>query len=214
MAIVHPVTGFTDASWFPNLITGACTLFAGLGGASLTLRITGKRQDNDRAIEHVKERNLEQREAIIEVLDAGRAWADSQDGIFLAVATVTDPVEFAKMESVDRHIEVLTRYRKALVRARLVVTVAELAPMVRALSKDLEGVSEHLGALDKSAKKHGRAEIEILAKASAYAESHRRALTQLEAATLDRLVDAVATGTTRRRTRRSFNPVRSIRRSR
>lgn len=187
------MTGIADASWFPNLITGACTLFAGLGGVSLTLGITGKRQKSERVTEHLRERNREQREAVIEVLDSGRAWADSQEMMFLAIAatskTANDSMEFANTDSVASHGAKITRYRKALIGARLLVTDRDVASLVRDLSKDLEMLPEHSGLVVKAARQSRASEVETLAKTGAYVQAHAELLDQLERTTLECLTD-------------------------
>jgi hypothetical protein len=187
------MTGITDASWFPNLITGACTLSAGLGGVALTLGITGKRQKSERAIEHLKERNREQRQAIIEVLDSGRAWEDSQEIIFFALAatskSVDDSIDFANTDSAASHGVKLTRYRKALIGARLLVTDQEIAPLIQHLSKHLAMLPEHTGHVIEAAKQSKDSELEALAKATAYTKVHLDSLNELERITLERLTD-------------------------
>jgi hypothetical protein len=186
------MTGITDASWFPNLITGACTLSAGLGGVALTLGITGKRQKGERAIEHLKERNREQRQAIIEVLDSGRAWEDSQEIIFFALAatskSVNDSIDFANTDSAVSHGAKLTRYRKALIGARLLVTDQEIAPLIQHLSKHLAMLPEHTGNVIE-AKQSKDSELKSLVKATAYTKIHLDSLNKLEHTTLERLTD-------------------------
>ena len=174
------------AFWLPNAITGVCTLVAALGGAGLTLRITGQRQRAERVEQQAQERQREQRLAIIEVLDAGHAWARSQEGIFMVLGTVTDAVELSKMETVNNHIPIAARYSKALVAGRLVVADLELAPLVRALSSALDRIPELAGAVMESARRRGRADVEPLGKASGFVKTNERLLEALEEKTLKR----------------------------
>src|SRR5688572_6214404 len=62
-----------DMSIWPNVITGVCTLLAGLGGVWITQRGT-----TARTIEEWRDKHrIDQRKAVVEVLHLGRQWAYS-----------------------------------------------------------------------------------------------------------------------------------------
>jgi hypothetical protein len=175
------------AEALPQIITGSATLVAGLGAASLTLWMTGKRQESERGDARDRDRRREQRIAIVEVIDAGHAWVKSQDGVILVVAVVPDTVELASTETVNNHGPIAARYHKALVTARLTVVDEELSPIIRALSDSVHRAGELLASVVESTRQRRRAEPEPVGRASGSVRAHQDALQVLESKALQRL---------------------------
>lgn len=182
-----PATATESVDWLPSVITGFFTLVAGLSGVYLTLRVTRKAAKEDRAEQRSHDHRLEQRRAIADVLDTGDRWTTTQEGLMLAMATVVDPVELTAMDSWNTHSEAREAYRKALVRARLVVSDPALSESVVALSGCLESVPTYFEPILKSAQQLGRATPESVGGGMAFVDGQKELLKQLEGLALVRL---------------------------
>lgn len=180
-------TATESVDWLPSVITGFFTLVAGLSGVYLTLRLTRKAAKEDRAEQRSHDHRLEQRRAIADLLDAGDRWTTTQEGLMLAMAAVADPVELTSMDTWSSHSEARETYRKALIRARLVVSDPALSESVVALSSGLESVSTYFEPILESTLKLGRATAESVSGGMAFVDRQKALLKELEGLALARL---------------------------
>ncbi len=122
-------------SIWPNVVTGVCTLLAGLGGSLGAVWLT-QRGNRDRWLyERRDTHRIEKRAAVVEVLRVGPDWRTALDGVMMRVAAFPDPVELAKSVEGDTWGARREEFNRALVTARIIVTEPEIKAILDRLTK-------------------------------------------------------------------------------
>jgi hypothetical protein len=134
------------AGTWASLITGVCSLTAGGGAAWFTQWKLAERVREDRRDQH----RIEQRRAVIDVLDKSTGWARAATRMFLKVQ---ETGELADPEYTQRFNQAEPEFRKALVAARVIVRTPDVAREVnklfdlyRSLPEKIVDVNESEGA--------------------------------------------------------------------
>lgn len=142
------VTGM--AGW-DTVLTVLLSSGSALGGVALTHRYTARRWRDERA----DDRRLEQRDAAVALLDAGRVWASSATATQMGIIGLRgDLIALAgDTEIADRHTEPLREMRRATVAARLTIVEPSVAKAVRDVSWVLEAASKVMENITREAKR-------------------------------------------------------------
>lgn len=121
-----------DMSIWPNIVTGVCTLLAGLGGVWITQRGT-----TARTIEEWRDKHrIDQRQAVVEVLHRGRQWTHSMGMMRSAIAVsptgrdLMSLLDKYNLSYGDDHLQ----FQRALTAARIVVSIEEITVHLQALT--------------------------------------------------------------------------------
>ncbi|MFD9703866.1 hypothetical protein [Lentzea sp. NPDC059081] len=120
-------------SIWPNIITGVCTLLAGLGGVWITQRGTASRTAEEWRDKH----RIDQRQAVVDVLHLGRQWSYSLGLLRSTIALSGDnqDVEFLVNHKKFSYVDDYTAFQRALTTARIIVDVEDVAVHLRELTK-------------------------------------------------------------------------------
>ncbi|WP_432498150.1 hypothetical protein [Kineococcus auxinigenes] len=155
--------------WAPilsALLAGLLGLGAGLSSVFLTRRFTREQRQQDQ----LNERRLEQRDVLIELIDAVEHWAPQAEmaSLLMGKGTFDDVLEYVDTDSGKALRESVRELQRVLVRCRLIVTDPELRPMVlQMVAHQLRQADEINGPLLEAAKR-GDAMEEILASIRFY----------------------------------------------
>lgn len=117
-----------------NLITGVATLAAGLGTTWITGRNTRKR-DKDAKAERYR---VEQRQAIIELLDSFTPWVRHARGVLFA--SLLEKPSVGNTDDLDQYAVTERRFGKALTTTRLLITDADVRDILVRLDQLRVGV--------------------------------------------------------------------------
>lgn len=119
-------------SIWPNVITGVCTLLAGLGGVWITQRGTASRTVEEWRDKH----RIDQRQAVVEVLHLGRHWTYSLswERTALAMSENGEHYKLLKDNFNTSYADDLTAFQRALTTARIVVDIEDVTVHIRALT--------------------------------------------------------------------------------
>lgn len=173
------------APWWLSIVTAAVA-----GGFTLLgVRLTQRHAAEQRRLDRLEDRRVEQRQALAEVLVTGREWVTNLNGLAISAAML--PVEgFTKNPGFEANTDLQRRHARALLTARLVVADLEVNEQVRAMSVEAEDLSALYGpvALDRR-DAGGLANPEALNRLTARNEAYAVELDRLEAFTRQRVVD-------------------------
>jgi hypothetical protein len=134
-----------------TVVAVAITSVSTLSAAVLTHRFTARRWYEERT----DDRRIEQRDAAVALLDAGRVWGPSAVGVGYGVITMRgDLIRLAnETEAYERYQEPHREMRRAVTAARLTITEPEVAHAVRLVSMMLDQAGELFASMATEAKK-------------------------------------------------------------
>lgn len=132
-----------------TVATVAISSISTLSAAGLTHRFTSRRWREERA----DDRRLEQREAAVSLLAAGRLWATSATGLHMAMIGLRGDLEsLGGTETADSHAEPLREMRRATIAARLTIIEPTVAKAVRDVSSLLDGTPHVMEEIAREAR--------------------------------------------------------------
>lgn len=177
--------GWGAAPWWLSIVTA---LIAG-GFALLGVRWTQRHAAEQRRLDRLEDRRVEQREALVEVLATGREFVSSLEAVILRASVASDDVAFANSPAVDQHGPLLKAHRRALLTARLILRDPPVLQYVTRMSELVDEIPKHIPPILDSAKAHGRAKVDDMGPALQRSGIYTRALDELERLTRERVVD-------------------------
>jgi len=164
-------------------------LLAG-GFALLGVRWTQRHAAEQRRLDRLEDRRVEQREALVEVLATGREYVTSLQAVMLGASVPRDDVNFANSPGVDAHGPLDKAHRRSLLTARLLVRDPRILEHVTRLSLVLDKLPEQIKPLQDSARtRRGPADAETVGRAFAAPSAYGKGLDELERLTRERVVD-------------------------
>ena len=183
-----PATAASGSSapwWLPV----ATALLAG-GFALLGVWLNQRNTAEQRRLDRLEDRRVEQREALAEVLATGREFKVSLDAVTLVAMVGTSDVAFANSSAVERHGPLMRAHGRALLTARLVLRDPLVLAYVTRMSELMEEIPKHLPRILDSARANGdRADVEAAGPALQRVAAYGTALDTLERMTRERVVD-------------------------
>jgi hypothetical protein len=157
--------------WWTALIGG---VFA-LAGVALGQYFNYQQRRDERK----EGRRLEQRDALVELIDAVEHWAPQAEvvSLFMGKAGADDLVEFVNTDSGKALSESTRQLKRVLVRCRLIINDEEIRPLVLRVADDICRLPEEINAPILDALKSGRDPMDsVLASIRYYRDVQRLAL--------------------------------------
>ena len=163
---------------------GFFTLLGGAMAAILSALFSGRAYREQRR----ERQSKEQRDYIIEVLDAGRDWAAGLDTVALALGTVPDTRELSQMDAWKGQQARVARYTRALNAADLMLLEDGLHRRAKLLRHHLAMQTDYTERILTEAQTHRRATNEALEALWTYCDEHRAELDKFVKAARSTLV--------------------------
>jgi len=170
-------------------VTGVLTALIAGGFTVTAVRLTQRHAADQRRLDRLEDRRVEQREALVEVLATGREFVTSLNAVMLAAGMTGSAADFASTSVAEAHGPLLKAHDHALLTARLLLQDPVVIEHVTRMSLAMKNMPELLPPLMKSAKAHGRAQPEVIGRALGTARAYGQALDDLERLTRERVVD-------------------------
>jgi hypothetical protein len=141
--------------------------------------------------ERREERRLEQRDVLVDLVDAIEHWAPQAEvaSLFFGKATANDLVEYVDTDSGKALRESIRVLQRALVRCRLVVTDVELRPLVLQMSGAIRRLPEDINGPILDAAKRGDDPLEPVMASIQYFGDIMKLAKSIQDTALERLTN-------------------------
>ena len=167
--------------WWVPLVAAVLAGGLTLGGVALGQHLAREQKREER----LNGRRIEQRDVLVDLIDAIEHWAPQAEvaSLFLGKATSNDMIEWVGTDSGKALRESVRQLARMLVRGRLIVTDDELRPLVLHVAAAIRRLPDDINGPILDAAERGEDPMDfVLASIRFYAEVQRIAVTIQETA--------------------------------